>query len=75
MKSEGLLGSMLYYDGQLNDSRMDLAIAMTATVMTGASCLVVQSDAGGWLHRWMGTSYCSEPCYSRTCEEECSRAL
>ncbi|EER02953.1 glycerol-3-phosphate dehydrogenase, putative [Perkinsus marinus ATCC 50983] len=32
MKSEGLLGSMLYYDGQLNDSRMDLAIAMTATV-------------------------------------------
>ncbi|KAF4669515.1 mitochondrial glycerol-3-phosphate dehydrogenase [Perkinsus chesapeaki] len=32
LKSEGLLGSMLYYDGQLNDSRMNLAIAMTSTV-------------------------------------------
>ncbi|KAF4690357.1 mitochondrial glycerol-3-phosphate dehydrogenase [Perkinsus olseni] len=32
LRSEGLLGSMLYYDGQLNDSRMNLAIAMTSTV-------------------------------------------
>lgn len=31
LKKEGLRGGVVYYDGQFNDSRMNLAIAMTAS--------------------------------------------
>lgn len=30
IKSEGLRGAVVYYDGQHNDSRMNIALAMTA---------------------------------------------
>jgi len=31
LKSEGLKGAIVYYDGQMNDTRMNLIIALTAT--------------------------------------------
>eukprot|EP00112_Aurelia_sp_Birch-Aquarium-sp1_P008696 Seg1964.6 transcript_id=Seg1964.6/GoldUCD/mRNA.D3Y31 product="Glycerol-3-phosphate dehydrogenase mitochondrial" protein_id=Seg1964.6/GoldUCD/D3Y31 len=38
LKSENLCGAIIYYDGQHNDSRMNLAIALTA-IRRGATCL------------------------------------
>lgn len=37
LKSENLKGSIIYYDGQHNDSRMNLSLALTA-IEHGASC-------------------------------------
>lgn len=31
LRSEGLKGAIIYYDGQMNDTRMGLIIALTAT--------------------------------------------
>lgn len=30
LKSEGLVGALVYYDGQHNDARMNIALVMTA---------------------------------------------
>ncbi|XP_057303376.1 glycerol-3-phosphate dehydrogenase, mitochondrial-like [Hydractinia symbiolongicarpus] len=38
LKSENLCGAIIYYDGQQDDSRMNLAIAMTA-IRKGATCV------------------------------------
>lgn len=38
LKKDGLWGSMVYFDGQHNDSRMNLSLAITA-MNHGASCL------------------------------------
>ncbi len=38
LKSSGLRGAVIYYDGQFNDARMALLVAMTA-IREGATCL------------------------------------
>lgn len=38
LNPQGLKGAMVYYDGQTNDSRMNIALAMTAVAL-GATCL------------------------------------
>lgn len=31
LRAEGLKGAIIYYDGQMNDTRMGLTVALTAT--------------------------------------------
>lgn len=31
LRSEGLKGAIIYYDGQMNDTRMNVTLALTAT--------------------------------------------
>merc|ERR1711991_701850 len=37
LKGDGLKGAIVYYDGQMNDTRMCLSIALTA-IQEGATC-------------------------------------
>ncbi|CAM9701423.1 unnamed protein product, partial [Phaeothamnion confervicola] len=37
LRAEGLKGAIIYYDGQMNDTRMSLAVALTAA-QAGAAC-------------------------------------
>lgn len=36
IRKEGLKGAVLYYDGQFDDARMNVSIAMTAAAMGAA---------------------------------------
>lgn len=52
LKSEGLVGALVYYDGQHNDSRMNLALIMTAvkqgaTVANYVEVTALNKDAAG----------------------------
>eukprot|EP01091_Cochliopodium_minus_P018062 TRINITY_DN7233_c0_g3_i1.p1 TRINITY_DN7233_c0_g3~~TRINITY_DN7233_c0_g3_i1.p1 ORF type:complete len:711 (-),score=178.90 TRINITY_DN7233_c0_g3_i1:3-2135(-) len=38
LKKKGLVGAMVYYDGQMNDTRMNICVALTA-ISKGAVCL------------------------------------
>jgi glycerol-3-phosphate dehydrogenase len=54
LKSEGLVGAIVYYDGQHNDSRMNVALAMTAvkhgaTVANHTEVTALHKDADGKL--------------------------
>ncbi|KZV60872.1 DAO-domain-containing protein [Peniophora sp. CONT] len=54
LKSEGLVGSLVYYDGQHNDARMNMALIMTAvkhgaTVANKIEVLKLNKDASGKL--------------------------
>jgi len=54
LKKENLIGALVYYDGQHNDSRMNISLAMTAalygaTVVNHLEVTSLQKDANGKL--------------------------
>lgn len=54
LKADGLVGAMVYYDGQHNDSRMNLALILTsvlygATVANYTEVTALQTDEKGKL--------------------------
>ncbi|THH20614.1 hypothetical protein EW146_g811 [Bondarzewia mesenterica] len=56
LKSDGLVGALVYYDGQHNDSRMNMALIMTAvklgaTVANKVEVTSLHKDANGKLNR------------------------
>ncbi|EIN08083.1 DAO-domain-containing protein [Punctularia strigosozonata HHB-11173 SS5] len=55
LKSDGLVGALVYYDGQHNDSRMNVALIMTAvkhgaTVANHTEVIALHKDATGKLN-------------------------
>uniref|UniRef100_A0A4D5R8V8 Glycerol-3-phosphate dehydrogenase n=1 Tax=Scolopendra viridis TaxID=118503 RepID=A0A4D5R8V8_SCOVI len=59
LKKDKLCGAIVYYDGQHNDARMNLAIALTATRMGAAIANHVAVTA---LHKKPGQDGCMEVC-------------
>lgn len=54
LKQESLVGAMVYYDGQHNDSRMNVALALTAiyhgaTVVNHIEVIHLEKDKNGKL--------------------------
>ncbi|PHH61686.1 hypothetical protein CDD80_1438 [Ophiocordyceps camponoti-rufipedis] len=52
LRSEGLVGALVYYDGQHNDSRMNVSLALTAslygaTVVNHVEVVALDKDEGG----------------------------